>query len=396
MPNSSIQSDPLNRVPAGLVDLLSKEELFFDVHCHVFSYRDVPDRFLGVRIPANERFLSSLENLLHNLIRNSDSDRYSNLAYFINFLKSRTSEEITTKLMDYYKGRKVVLCPLMMDMQPGIGGRVEDDFQIQIEKMKELRKIFTPFLLPFLALDPNNPAMKENFRKSFAGDSDQPFFGIKIYPSLGYLPTHPDLMEIYEVCERCNIPVTAHCSGAIVHGSRGQMRNILGIYRDTTGVWKQGPVTRRFSKKRDYAEFFNHPLNWKPALEKFPRLKLNLAHFGGDEAWEAYTSGSRKSWVTDIIELMESYRGLFADFSYTFYNKKYTLALKSLLSDQSEIKDRILFGSDYYMVVTEGHFRKLLTDFETGLGPELFHILSCENPRKFLFGKKMDHEMESI
>ena len=37
------------------------------------------------------------------------------------------------------------------------------------------------------------------------------FKDIKIYPPLGYLPTHPNFCEIFEYCSRHNIPITLHC-----------------------------------------------------------------------------------------------------------------------------------------------------------------------------------------
>lgn len=70
--------------------------------------------------------------------------------------------------------------------------------------------------------------MIENFYKVFSEKSEHKFFGVKIYPSLGYLPSNPQLMEIFGLCEKKRIPVTAHCSGAIVHTGKG----ILKISRD--------------------------------------------------------------------------------------------------------------------------------------------------------------------
>jgi len=384
--NNQISNDPFNRISDSLQNIISKEDVFFDVHCHVFNYRDVPDTFLGIRVPQNLRLLSYLEKVLHKIKNSTDTDKLSKLAYFINFLKTRTTTEIAEKLFAYSSQKNFIICPLMMDMTPGIGGRIIDDFQIQIEKMRALKNAFPEKILPFLALDPNNPKMADNFYKVFEEGGDYNFFGVKIYPSLGYLPSHPKLMEIFSICEKKKIPVTAHCSGATVHTNKKIIRNIPGLHQNSDGSLSELPITMKFRKRNQYSDFFNHPTNWNPVLDKHPGLKLNLAHFGGDEAWNKYSTGDRENWVTQIIRMMHQYENLFADFSYTLYNRSYAIALKDLLNENYVVADRVLYGSDYYMVVTEGHFNKLNNEFISLMGDPLMKKIAKDNPLRFLFG----------
>ena len=215
-----INPDPYSRVSPGLKQRLQKKDIFFDVHTHIFTSKDVPDGFLGIRIPFNQRFLKFLEHRLHKIFRKSDTDKLSNLAYFIEFFRSKSSEETAAKLMGYYPIKNFVFCPLMMDMGQGINGKMTRDYDSQIEKMKEIRNKYPNNILPFFAADPNNPKMYQNFLKVFSSEKEYNFFGVKIYPSLGYLPSHPDLMKIYNICEENKIPITAHCSGASVHTSK--------------------------------------------------------------------------------------------------------------------------------------------------------------------------------
>ncbi|MCB9012632.1 MAG: amidohydrolase family protein [Bacteroidales bacterium] len=366
-------------------DVLKQKDVFFDVHCHVFNYRDVPDRFLGIRIPQNPFILSSIEGILHRIIRVSDKDRFSNYGYFVDFLKSRSSEQIAEKLFNYYTEKNLIICPLMMDMTQGIEGKILDDFRQQIEKMKDLRDRFPAQVLPFIAMDPNNPQMEENFRKVFSDKESYKFFGVKIYPSLGYLPSHPELMKVYEICEEKRIPVTAHCSGAIVHSSKKRIVNIRGFHLMPDGSFSEQVTTRSFKKKADYAQFFNRPENWIPVLERFPKLKLNLAHFGGVDEWKKLSRGNSDNWVNRIIDLMHRYEFLYSDFSYTFYSRRYSKILKKMLTENSLIGSRVLYGSDYYMVVTEGHFRALKTGFSSIMGDVLMKKIAKENPLAFLF-----------
>jgi predicted TIM-barrel fold metal-dependent hydrolase len=382
---NSISKDPLDRVRDEIKDILDSPDVFFDIHAHIFNYRDVPDKFIGIRIPFNIRFLRKLEHFLHRFIKRKDTDPLSNLAYFIEFFRSKSSRETTEKLSGYYPDKKLIFCPLMMDMAWGIKGKIHDDYQEQIEKMKKIRDEFPHQVLPFLATDPNNPEMKNNFMKAFSSELDYKFNGIKVYPSLGYLPSHPDLMEIYELCEKYNIPVTAHCASATVHNSSRRIKNIKGWHYEPGKGFVDTEINRTFRRKRDYALFFNHPRNWRPVLERFPRLKLNLAHFGGDEEWLKFVKGEGDSWVSRIIDLMQRYPAVYSDFSYTLHNRNLSLHLKKLIEDNSLLASRVLYGSDYYMIVKEGHFRSMKVNFTTLMGDSIMQEIAVNNSRRFLF-----------
>jgi len=382
----SIQADPRKRLKPELLKTLQSDNFLIDVHAHIFNYRDVPNGFLGIRLPFNQRFLSSMEHFLHRLIRRSDTDKLSNLAYFIEFFRNRTSEETTEKLIDYYPGKTLIFCPLMMDMAPGIKGKIIDPFDLQIEKMKDIRDRHPGQVMPFLAVDPRNMQVHENFIKVFSSQNDYLFNGIKVYPSLGYLPSHPELMKIYRICEQKNIPVTAHCASATVHASARRIK-IRGWYYVAGKGFQNKEFTKTFRRKNDYAEFFNHPRNWRPVLREFPRLKLNLAHFGGDQQWKRFAEGKGDSWVSRIIDLMERYPNVYSDFSYTLYDRDLSQILKNMIEDNQLLASRVLYGSDYYMIVREGHFRSLRVNFSSLMGDEIMDKIARENAVGFLVGK---------
>ncbi len=381
-------SNPLDRISPELKEKLHTDALFFDVHCHVFNYHDVPNGFLRIRLPFNDRFLERVEHFFHRIRRRTDGDRMSSLAYFIHFFRNKTAEETAGALITYYTERNVVICPLMMDMRFGIKGNKQPDFQIQIQKTLELCEKFPGQILPFFAADPNNPNLMEEFQETFRQDSEHGFFGIKIYPSLGYLPAHPRLMQLYETCAEKNIPVTAHCAGAAVRNSRKRIKNIEGFRYDENGDLTNERTTERFRCKHDYALFFNHPRNWVPVLDQFPGLKLNLAHFGGDIEWEKFYRGKSNNWVARIMDLMERFENVYTDFSYTLYVTKYAFLLRDLMEHNELLRQRVLYGSDYYMTVREGHFRNIRASFFHIMGDELIRQISHTNPLKFLFSQK--------
>ena len=82
--------------------------------------------------------------------------------------------------------------------------------------------------------------------------------------------------------------------------------------------------------------------------------------------------------------MMDRYENLYTDISYSFHDKKIFHFLKNLLENNNLVGERILYGSDYYMIVLAGHFRSIKTDFITAMGDRLFNQISTVNPRRFL------------
>jgi predicted TIM-barrel fold metal-dependent hydrolase len=281
---------------------------------------------------------------------------------------------------------QTLFCILMMDMIIGIEGKPNNTIEDQMNQLAMIRDKNPVQILPFFAVDPRRTNAIELFAKAFDPEGPYRFFGFKVYPSLGYLPSHPNLMQIYAICEEKRIPVTTHCSSATVHSSYRKIRDIKGVHFNNQGEETDGPFARTFRNKNAYAMFFNHPRNWDPVLMSFPNLKLNLAHFGGDRQWKDFLAGKTDTWVARIISMMYSYKQLYADFAYNLYNDGYALKLKQLVADNALIGSRVLFGSDYYMVVTEGHYRNIYASFRSRMGDQLMHQLSVENPSRFLFG----------
>jgi predicted TIM-barrel fold metal-dependent hydrolase len=378
-----ISSYPEDRIPDEMKELLAENDVIFDVHCHVFNFDTVPDKFTGIRIPMTRKFLKSMERFLHDLIPWTESDPLSNIAYFVEIGRSLSISEIAEKLFGYYTDKKTIFCPLMMDMRPGIKGKQNAVYQCQLEDMKNLRNQFPDKLLPFVAIDPNNPNVEDIFLKAFSQEYN--FFGIKIYPSLGYLPSNPRLMAIYEVCQTKGIPVTAHCGAANVHTSYRHLSGIEGYRLDQNNNLVRIEEDRRFLTRNSYAIYFNNPENWEPVLHKFPKLKLNLAHFGGDAEWNKFLNGKNHTWASRIMDLMTRYEHLYADFSYNISYREICDLVRKKMEDNVLIRKRTLYGSDYYMIVVEGHFRSIKIDFATSMGDKIMTQVASVNPKKFLF-----------
>ncbi|MEA3446756.1 MAG: amidohydrolase family protein [Bacteroidota bacterium] len=383
----NIHDKPLDRIPPELRQQIEKGMPFTDIHTHIFNYKDVPNKYLGIRMPFKPKFLGKISKILHGTVKRKDTDWLSKFAYFIDVIDDLNSDEVLRKIQKYYSNDSLIVT-LMMDMHIGIGGTSHNNLQKQMDSVRDIRNNNKNRMLPFMAIDPRRHDALEIFSKAFDKNGEYQFFGLKVYPSLGYLPSHPNLIKMFDICQDKRIPVLAHCSSATVHSSSGKIKDIEGVTFNPDGSENYEPVSKRFrmpNKKQKFADFFNHPRNWEPVLEKYKKLNLCLAHFGGDDQWEKLVKGKTDNWVVRIIDLMYRYENVYADFAYTLYNHNYASRLKQMILDNQIIADRTLFGSDYFMVVTEGHFRNVLANFRTTMGDKIMHKIAKENAGRYLF-----------
>jgi predicted TIM-barrel fold metal-dependent hydrolase len=381
---AKLKKDPMSRAPQGTAEILNDDKLLIDVHCHVFNWRDVPKDFKGWFVSL---FVSPKR--LHLLERLAGKDRH--VLHAIHQDRPR----IANNLFDLYKGKKknAIICPLTMDMSPSFDDNPKDpEYKTQLQHVTAIKDAHPGKVLPFICLNPLRAEgeMKKYFIDAFNPDGDLQYFGVKIYPSLGYFPSHPELMEIFKVCEEFNIPVTTHVSSGITRNNDKNLYNVVGTgYIE--GEFVKNPGTLSDLSEEDYRLIFNNPFNWEPVLKACPKLKLNLAHFGGDIEWKTQIKEGRSSaWVQKIIELLcsEKHPNVYADFSYTFYNPKFNRELKTLMEKHPVLQKKVLYGSDSHLVLREkrGKMGVIYDNFEATMG-DLFEGVSVGNGKAFLFGE---------
>jgi len=135
--------------------------------------------------------------------------------------------------------------------------------------------------------------------------------GVKLYAPAGFSPTDkllygPEASKnggLYAFCEANAIPITVHCSRSgfaclsqeiIVDGhvnrKVGDLEEIVYYnhrnYRFVSKFFGLNPGPAGAIRER--ARTLNHPKLWKLVLERFPNLKLNLAHWGNNIEIMAY------------------------------------------------------------------------------------------------------------
>ncbi|ODS31644.1 MAG: amidohydrolase [Candidatus Scalindua rubra] len=210
----------------------------------------------------------------------------------------------------------------------------------------------------------------------FNGDIDEAgfrsnfFAGIKVYPPLGFDPWPDDGKEkdkviiLYDYCIDKGIPITTHCSNG-------------GFRVDKN------------------ADNYTAPgLKWTKVLEveKYSKLKIKFGHFGFQSKF--LWLFPRTQWRDSIIELMSNYPNVYADFSCLSLSEKQCKHLEGLLKEKEntnpELKDRILFGSDFLIsLIWTNSYNEYLRNFKTTKSlQDLKENFCSKNPEKFLFNRK--------
>ena len=119
----------------------------------------------------------------------------------------------------------------------------------------------------------------------------------------------------------------------------------------------------------------------------YPKLKLNFGHFGGDTAWSEYRANKTQKRIDKIIELMNSYENVYADFSFNIIEDNLFETFDDLLSKSDLVKERSLFGTDFWVVLPSGNLVEKQEDFLVTLDKYKEHLIS-RNPLKYLFDTK--------
>jgi len=170
----------------------------------------------------------------------------------------------------------------------------QNNFQNQIDDLEKLARQCKR-LRPFLGLDARRSG-KQNLNqliKEKILDEGALFAGIKLYAPTGFSPTDPALFGkdgVYELCEKFAIPITVHCSseGFSTHVNSVKINGL--VYMNKKLVQMDNEIVRFdipfFSLGlkaaiQERALTLNHPKIWRKVFEKYPNLKLNLAHLGG-------------------------------------------------------------------------------------------------------------------
>src|SRR5450432_3418242 len=194
------------------------------------------------------------------------------------------------------------------------------------------------------------------------------FIGCKVYPPVGFAPLDNErlnesavtgrqldlaLRAFYAYCEAEEVPITAHTSSG----------NEFGLGFRT----------------------FVSPARWEPALREFPRLRLNLGHFGHEEG-VAGVAGveATGAWIRQAAALMSVYPNVYADLSNSAlvydeaYATRYLGHLEAIFKRFPNVPKRIMYGSDFWLNRLEAGADVFVTQFNAKLGKKFGEVVRAD------------------
>lgn len=351
---------------------------FYNCHIHTFRNIDVPDKFLPftlVRVLRNVFGYKIVTWVLKNIVPFTDNDLLDRYARFVSIGVKSSQADIFSNCAQFYP-KDTKFAVLAMDLAFMKAGTVKRPYSEQIEELGNLAKT-TGCIFPFFHADPRRENCFELFKYAIEVLG---YKGLKIYPNIGYLPFDERLSPIYSYCQNKGIPVIAHGSPRNAVYFRGSKKEILQLLEGSVV-----PIETKGKSNKDLCSYFSHPINYEQVAKAYPQLKYCIAHFGSEHYWREYIQNpsSPDNWFVNVQRLISEYDNVFTDVSFTMNNSDLFPLLKILMNDP-EIRRKVLFGSDYYMVETKANERVFGLDLRAFLGEEMFRDIAEVNPERFL------------
>ena len=272
--------------------------------------------------------------------------------------------KIVEKMVDLYGGANQVrlFTPALVDFSFWLDDEPRSGFESQIRVMERIQRlqVDTPVHC-FAAFDPWREVINvESGRVDTSLElvkwaiSEMGFIGVKLYPPMGFLPAGNEGSGLRYPDRAATVPgFTKKIDDAL---------DRLYSWAAAQGV----PIMAHATNSNGAGEGFGgraSPKNWRPVLEKYPSLRLNLGHFGGFD--ESNSAGiDEKDWEDLFGELVGSgHDSLFADSSYlneVLPRKLSQSKIERLRSSWAGFIDRhdrdvkhLMFGTDWLMLGQE-------------------------------------------
>jgi len=170
-------------------------------------------------------------------------------------------------------------------------------------------------------------------------------------------------------------------------------------------------------------EIFGYNGPNEPMARNLNQLKICMAHYGGEDQWKKYLDkdsygysqqvnkntgigieflktkeGSKAidfdrlalmwkyvDWYSIISSMMMQYPNVYADISYILHDKDiFPLLKETLKTRHGKLRDRVLFGTDFYVVRNHNSEKELFVSSDAELDDEEFDLIARSNPDTFL------------
>jgi outer membrane protein OmpA-like peptidoglycan-associated protein len=267
--------------------------------------------------------------------------------------------------------------------------RAYESYRTQLLSIKTAFESGNGNLLSFFGFDPrrwqNNPSFPfENCLVQTADPQKMaeafPAIGFKLYTALGFKPCDPKLPFLSAFYKRCStrgneIPI-------ICHGSmNGMDTHDIHVYYNkefNKGEPYSAALQRRLKDEYFYPLFVS-PYAWERVLMDNPNLCLCLAHFAGEHFWDITSTKidekrrefikqcwndlekpdpQKRNWIKCLLEYVEDFDNFYIDISYFIFKDGMVDFFKKALRKCKKLKERILLGSDWWIVTGENIFKR--------------------------------------
>jgi len=407
---------------------------FSNAHSHIFTAQCAPDYFLKTAI-KNDTIAKLVDKLVQksgtravlkavDWILKLASPNYRNtVRRYIEFVEigtSATQEDVFTKESTAYKRlgtyRIVALTQVLDFLDYNATSSTHKKIQTQVQEVVQLKQnaAYHDVLVPFLGIDPRMQGINLLDWVSCYINRDKGFYGIKIYPAYGFFPFDVRLDAVWKWASDNNIPIMTHCTrgGSFYLGTFESIINCGGFTVPSLnpGSSAMASINNRIKtlattadktlKKNNkvWCNIFGHPENYIPVLEKYPNLKICMAHLGGaDEIKRTidpmpptgikpdYPDYMGGNWFITITDLMKRFPNVYSDISYTLSDDEAMKLVVKFFKD-NPLTDKLLYGTDFYLTQqeTKGDEPTLINTFLDKFSPEDVTKIAYTNPDNYL------------
>ena len=319
---------------------------------------------------------------------------------------SKPTDTVACKLVETYLHADIDLyVPLMLDYEYWFENSPDVPFTEQIRFFYE--EIVVPYRGLFHPFIPFDPCRELAFRHRRCNPDDhlertgslalvkdaienKGFIGVKLYNALGYRPTENDLPEVVENRQK----IALHKKKYVFDGA--EYDEVLSELYDYC-VENDVPITTHCgmygTEPYPGASFhFGQAVFWRKVLDqqKYKNLNLNLAHFG----WYFKTGYEEPpSWIKDICGMLNDYDHLYTDVAHQRivsrrYRRRITEDYKKIIRDFPIVKERLMFGIDWHVIIRVKHYERFKKEFIRALTNG--NLLTAAELEAFLGGNALN------
>lgn len=274
--------------------------------------------------------------------------------------------EIYKQLNKTYGDKVNIFVNHLLAADVPFGGTSTFAIEEQVDRMVDLQKISGNKIITFVQFDPHDL----NGLDVVAAAIEKGCRGVKFYPSFNYRAFQNEdkemddrILEMFKYCTKNQTPIFTHCTPTGFESIPKKSGNNC------------------------------NPLYWKRRLEANPELrniKLCFGHAGGVKGWFAPIIGTEKdkwenTYASMVYELCITYPNIYCGVGFlseifaeerrvNFRNR----LKKFLLDEDTNFKNKVIYGSDWHILFYEGIERNYLEQYET-----LFDEMDLDNSEQY-------------